>query len=307
MPSPAIGVFLPNVIAPGDPLVDPAAAARHAEDLGLESLWAVDQLVAGTGVPLLDATVALAAAAGATTRLRLAFGVMIVPLHPTAWAAKQVASLQHVSGDRVILGVGVGGDRHDLSWAAAGAPRRERGRRTDAALAVLPDLIAGKPAALPDVPGAPVVRLAPPATVPPIVVGGMADAALARAAAHDGWFTMPVPPAAVAAGGERLAELASGLGRPTPPVTAGVMAALEGDPALAGPDGLARRLTDPDGAYGMPADAIPQLLVRGGPPAIAERLAELNDVGVTRVVFSLAGGDWYRQTELVAEAVTLLG
>ena len=94
MPSPAIGVFLPNVTAPDEPLVDPAAAARHAEDLGLESLWAVDQLVAGTGVPLLDATVALAAAAGATSRLRLAFGVMIVPLHPAAWAAKQVASLK---------------------------------------------------------------------------------------------------------------------------------------------------------------------------------------------------------------------
>ena len=64
-PSPTIGVFLPTMTARGEDLPDLAAAARHAEDLGFESVWVVDQLVAGTGVPFLDSTVALAAAAGA--------------------------------------------------------------------------------------------------------------------------------------------------------------------------------------------------------------------------------------------------
>src|SRR5262245_18356471 len=107
-------------------LDDDVAAARHAEDLGIESAWAIDQLVAGTGVPFLDSTVALSAAAGATSTIRLAYGVMILALRPVVWAAKQVASLQTISGGRVLFGVGVGGDRHDLSWEAVGVSRRER-------------------------------------------------------------------------------------------------------------------------------------------------------------------------------------
>ena len=85
MVTPAIGIFLPTMsernAAPGDV----AAAARHAEELGFESVWVVDQLVAGTGVPVLDSGVALAAAAGVTSRVGLAYGVLIVPLHPLAW------------------------------------------------------------------------------------------------------------------------------------------------------------------------------------------------------------------------------
>ncbi|MGH3152077.1 MAG: LLM class flavin-dependent oxidoreductase, partial [Streptosporangiaceae bacterium] len=138
MPGPDVGVFLPSMSRRGERPPDIAAAARHAEDLGLESVWAVDQLIAGTGTPIIDSTVALAAAAAVTSRVRVGFGVMILPLHPVVWVAKQVASLQHISGDRVILGVGAGGDRHEASWAAAGVPRRERGRRTDAALRSLP-------------------------------------------------------------------------------------------------------------------------------------------------------------------------
>jgi alkanesulfonate monooxygenase SsuD/methylene tetrahydromethanopterin reductase-like flavin-dependent oxidoreductase (luciferase family) len=300
MGAPAIGVFLPTMTERGGALGDVVAAARHAEDLGFESAWVVDQLVAGTGVPFVDSTVALGAAAGATSRIRLAYGVMILPLRPVVWAAKQAASLQQVSGGRLLFGVGVGGDRHDLSWAAAGVPRRERGRRTDAALAVLPDLLAGKAV---DVGGV-TVQLAPGVTVPPIIVGGMADVALARAAAHgDGWFAMPLPPDGLASAKERLAQLAADAGRPAPRTTGSIVVAIDGDPALPDQAGLVQKLSDPDGAYGMPVDAVPDILVTGGPPAVAERIDALAAVGVERVVVTLAAGDWSRQAELLAEAV----
>ena len=302
MAAPAIGVFLPTMSERDEAVPDVVAAARHVEDLGFESAWAVDQLVAGTGVPFVDSTVALAAAAGATERLRLAYGVMILPLRPAVWAAKQVASLQQVSGGRVIFGVGVGGDRHDRSWLAAGVPRRERGRRTDAALAVLPDLIAGKAV---DVEGTN-VQLAPGVVVPPIIVGGVADAALARAAAHDGWFALPLPPAQIAPLVERLGELAATAGRPLPAITGSVGVAIDGDPTLPDADGLVRKLSDPDGIYGMPAEAVPDMIVTGGPAAVAERIVALQALGAERVVVTLAAGTWSRQAELLAEAVALV-
>jgi len=304
MDVPQIGVFLPTMSAPDRRPGDVIAAARHAEDLGFESVWAVDQLVAGTGAPLLDSMIALAAVAGATERVKLGLGVLILPIRPVAWIAKQVASLQLVSGDRVLLGAGVGGDRHDRSWSATGVPRHERGARTDAALAVLPDLIAGKPVRLPDVDGAPLVELAPGATVPPILVGGTADAALRRAVRHgDGWFAMPVPPDVPAPSVDRLRGLAVEAGRAMPAVTGSIAVALDGDPGLPSRDEIVRQLTDPDGVYGMPAEAIPSILVTGTGDALAERVAGWAALGADRVVFTLAAGDWHRQAELVADAV----
>ena len=305
MAVPDLGVFLPSMSDPTEAPGDIAAAARHAEDLGLESVWVVDQLIAGTGSPLLDSAIALAAAAAVTTRVQLGFGVLILPLRPVAWVAKQVASLQHISGDRVILGIGAGGDRHDGSWIAAGVPRQERGRRTDDALRVLPPLIAGKQVRLDDSSSS-AIELAPGATVPPILVGGMSEAAMRRAVEHgDGWFLLPVPPNAVADARARIADVAATDGRAMPSITAGMLTAIDGDPHIPGHDALVHRLTDPDGMYGMPEDAVSTMLVRGGPERVATRIAELGDQGADRVVVSVAAGDWYRQVELLAKARSL--
>jgi alkanesulfonate monooxygenase SsuD/methylene tetrahydromethanopterin reductase-like flavin-dependent oxidoreductase (luciferase family) len=304
---PDIGIFLPSMGdadgAPGDVVT----AARQAEDLGFESAWVVDQLVAGAGAPLLDSGLALAAAAAATERIRLAYGVAVVPLRPAVWLAKQVASLQHLSGGRAVLGVGAGGDRHTLSWDATGVPARERGRRLDAALAVLPSLIAGEPTVLADEPGSPTVRLAPGVAVPPLVIGGMADAAVRRVLDHDAeWFLLPFGPDGTAQARERIAAAAEAAGKPVPRLTASTMLALEGDPALPSPDGLRALLSDPRGRFGMPAEAVDGAVVRGGPEVAAEHLAALHEAGARRVVVTVAGGDWHRQADLLAEAVALL-
>jgi hypothetical protein len=85
------------------------------------------------------------------------------------------------------------------------------------------------------------------------------------------------------------------------------MVAIDGDPALPDRDGLVRRVSDPDGMYGMPAEAVPDVVLTGGPAAVAERVAALGAIGAERVVVSIAAGSWDRQAELVAEAVSLLG
>ncbi|MGH8986286.1 MAG: LLM class flavin-dependent oxidoreductase [Acidimicrobiia bacterium] len=137
-----VGVYLPQFSADGFGSI--ASHARHAEEVGLESVWVGDHLIPVS--PILDSTLVAATAAGVTERVEVGFGVLILALRPVAWAAKQVATLQHLSGDRVLLGVGSGGDVHgDAGWRAVGVPYHERGRRTDAALDVLPSLVTGQP------------------------------------------------------------------------------------------------------------------------------------------------------------------
>ncbi|TMR10177.1 LLM class flavin-dependent oxidoreductase, partial [Nonomuraea turkmeniaca] len=180
-----IGVILPGIAVQQRDRIDLREAARHAEDAGLDGVWHGDHLAIGN--PTLDAPIALATAAAATTRIRIGTSVFIPAIRPIAWAAKQIATLQHVSGNRLILGIGSGGS--SAQWAAAGVPYAERGRRTDTALDLLPRLLAGEQTRLRDEPGEPTVELAPPAPMPPVWVGNASAAAIRRAArVGDGWF-----------------------------------------------------------------------------------------------------------------------
>ncbi|WP_040837075.1 LLM class flavin-dependent oxidoreductase [Nocardia brevicatena] len=297
-----IGVLLPTLSPHNGSPADVGAAARHAEELGFESIWVVDQLIAGTGIPVLDSLTSLAAAAAVTDRIRLGVGVLILPLRPVAWIAKQVASLQHLSGDRLLLGVGVGGDRHDRSWMAAGVPARERGRRTDDALRLLPDLISGKPTHLGDgTPATSPIRLSPPATVPPIIIGGMSDAAVRRAATHDGWFLLGASDD-IPTHHARLETLAAANGRATPPITANAMVAIHGDPSLPDHTAILHSLSDPDGMFGIPVEYAESSLAHGDTGSVAEHLNTFAARGADRVVVTLVAGDWFRQTELLAQA-----
>ncbi|OBI41707.1 hypothetical protein A5708_23615 [Mycobacterium colombiense] len=281
---------------------DVVAAARRAEDLGFESVWVTDQLVAGTEMAFLESNTVLAAVAAVTERVKLGFGVMVLPLRPVAWVAKQIASLQHLSGDRVILGVGIGEDRHPGSWGAVDVHRRERGRLTDAALRVLPDLISGRVSQGPD--GAE-FRLLPGATVPPILVGGISQAALNRAVAAGGWFGLPLPPAEIARVRDMLAELAVGMGRPIPAITGFVMASIAGDPAMPDRRAAVQAVADPAGMYGFPREAADAMVMTGTPAEIAGELAALREAGTDRVAVTLVG-NWSRQAELLAEATRML-
>ncbi|MFB4276457.1 LLM class flavin-dependent oxidoreductase [Nonomuraea sp. MTCD27] len=140
-----IGVILPGVAVQRRDGLTLQDAARHAEDAGLDGIWHGDHLAVGG--PTLDAPIALATAAAVTSRIRIGTSVFIPAIRPLAWAAKQIATLAYVSGDRLVLGVGSGGGAGQ--WAAAGVPYGERGRRTDLALELLPRLLAGDPVTLP--------------------------------------------------------------------------------------------------------------------------------------------------------------
>jgi len=213
-----LGVILPTSTPdPTQPILgDVRASARLAEEAGLDSVWSTDHLVASA--PIMDAAVVLATAAAVTDRITIGFGVMLLALRPAAWAAKQVSSLQRVSGNRIALGVGTGNPAHgDIGWRAAGVPFRDRGRRTDEALRVLPALVTGQPAVLGD---GLEVTLAPGSPMPPVIVAGNGDGRCAgpRPTATAGCASACRPRASPRAS-RRSAGLAAERGRPVPRVT----------------------------------------------------------------------------------------
>ncbi|MBB5959228.1 alkanesulfonate monooxygenase SsuD/methylene tetrahydromethanopterin reductase-like flavin-dependent oxidoreductase (luciferase family) [Saccharothrix tamanrassetensis] len=272
---------------------DIVAYAQHAEGLGLESLWHGDHLIPVN--PYLDSTLVHATAAAVTTRIKLGFGVMVVALRQPAWTAKQIATLQHLSADRVLLGVGSGGEAHgEAAWHAVDVPFAERGRRTDAVLEVLPGLVRGERVPL----HGHEIALSPGATMPPVLVGGGGKAALRRAARFgDHWYPAFVPHRAVVSGLGQLGRLAAEYGRPRPGVTVGVGVAL-GDVPASVIDARIKGMTD----YGLPAEQAREVLVTGTPAQAAERFAELAEAGADRVIAMPFTEDRFRQAELVAAA-----
>jgi probable F420-dependent oxidoreductase len=140
--------------------VDPAKAvelAQAAEAAGFESIWTVEHTVVpgsygstypyaggakmaggNDAIPLPDPLIWMAYVAAATRKIRLATGIMILPQHNPVVVAKQVATLDHLSGGRILLGIGVGWLKEEFE--ALGVPFDERGPRTDEYIAILREL-----------------------------------------------------------------------------------------------------------------------------------------------------------------------
>ncbi|MFC4009141.1 LLM class flavin-dependent oxidoreductase [Nonomuraea purpurea] len=269
------------------------AMARYLEELGYDAVSMADFIV-GDGTPSFDATLVLAGAATVTEKIGLEFGVLSLPLHPTAWVATQIQTLQHLSGNRVVLGVGIGGFPGSPFWRAVGAPLHGRGRWTDAALQALPGLIRGEPTKL----GDEEITLAPAAPVPPILIGGNSEAAMRRAVLHgDGWAPSLISPAALAEKAVRLREIAHELDRPTPSISVGGHAILVDNPAAI--ESFTRVLVE---VHRMPPEEAAAVPVTGGPAQVAERLQAYSEAGADTVGLALDGGDWMRQAEALAEA-----
>lgn len=108
--------------------------ARKIEASGLHSLWVGDHIA--FHIPVVESLSLLSFVAAATERVELATGVLLLPLrHPTL-TAKITGTLDMLSGGRLLLGVGVGGE-FPPEFAAVGANVAERGARTDEAIEII--------------------------------------------------------------------------------------------------------------------------------------------------------------------------
>jgi len=299
-----IGTGLPMALeelqAPGIPSV--AEAARDIEELGFESLWVPD-LIIGDGTPTLEAALTLATAAAVTERVKIGFSVLVVPLRPAPWLAMQTATLQHLSDDRLLLGVGSGGFPGSPFWQALGVPGRERGRITDATLGLLPRLLSGEPVQISE--GEPPLTLAPSARMPPVLIGGSESAFRRVLEFGDGWFPSLIAPADLGRAVSRLNDQASERGVPARSVTVGGHLIMGSDAAArAAYDSLVRNLID---VHGMTPEAAARTPMTARTPAeLAEIFVAYHEAGADRIVTGADNGSWTAQLEFMAEARALL-
>jgi probable F420-dependent oxidoreductase len=230
--TPRLGVFLPTFCDEGGRSGrDIAAFARRAEELGFDSLWATDHLLHGSlfyRVAWLDPLLALTYAACATSTVRLGTSILVMPTRHPVLLAKEIATLQTLSGDRFVLGAGTGWDTREFD--ALGIARSERGSRTDEAIAIVRGLLSGEGSShegtsvgFRDV----VIEPRPPRPLHVWVAGGqqlarpespeparLAPAVLERIVAADGWIARPTAtPEQIAADHGRIVERLHRLGR----------------------------------------------------------------------------------------------
>lgn len=280
--------------------------ARWAEDCGFDFVACGEHLFFHGGTA--NAFVVLAAAAGATERIRLLSTLTIVPVYPAVLAAKLVATLDQVSNGRFEFGVGIGGE-YPPEFTAVGVPVNERGARTDEALELITRLLGGEPVDFAGrwttVDG---LALNPPAAQqprPPVWIGGRREGAFRRAGRFaDVWMPYMYTPERLSESLESVRVYAVESGRQACDVTGAIFCwgAVDRDPAVARREAIAAVNATYNQDFQPLAD---RYLLTGKPQQVIRRLAEYRGAGAETVIFGgpRAAEAWQRSAELFADEV----
>ncbi|HEY1260471.1 MAG TPA: TIGR03619 family F420-dependent LLM class oxidoreductase [Stellaceae bacterium] len=196
-----IGIHLPHIGRKAGPDAIRRAAVQ-AEELGFADAWVSEHIIVPKGAPyppsalFYDPVLTLTWAAAYTRRIGLGTSVLVLPMRHPLPLAKELATLQNLSGGRLILGAGVGWMAAE--FAALGAPFGERGRRMDEGIALMRAVWADDPVTFPTRHIPAVVeemRMLPQPEKPiPIWIGGSSERALERALRLDGWHGSRLSP-----------------------------------------------------------------------------------------------------------------
>jgi alkanesulfonate monooxygenase SsuD/methylene tetrahydromethanopterin reductase-like flavin-dependent oxidoreductase (luciferase family) len=279
-----IGIGLPNAVAGVDRagIVD---WARRAEAAGFASLGTIDRIVYGN----YESLIALAAAAAVTERVRLVTDIMIAPLRAnTALLGKQAATIDHLSGGRLVLGLSPGARQDDYTVSRVDFHRR--GRIFDHQLQELAALWRGERGVGPR-----------PAQGerPGLFIGGTVDVAFRRAARHaDGWTAGGGGPEAFAQGREKARAAWRAEGRDGEPRTMALFYFVLGD----GAEEQARRAL---GEYYAYAGEYAQRIVDGAATdeeTVRRYVSAYREAGADEVICFPASAD-PAQVDLLARAV----
>lgn len=290
---PAVGLWLPNA-------EDGRAMVEMIDRLGYDSLWVGDHL--SFAIPILDPFIQLAQAATYSPRLELGIGVYLLPLRHPGPVAKQAATLDHLSGGRLIMGLGVGGE-FKTDFQVAGVDPSERGARLSEGIEVLRKLWSGesvshegKHFSFPE------LKMSPPARQvggPPIWCGGRSPAALRRAGEiADGWLSYVVSPQMYKDSLARIEDAAEAAGTSNRPFATGHLLFATVDDTYEG--ALDKATETLSVRYAMDfREAAKKYCALGRPQDVAERLVEFHEAGVRHVIMDFVGPYEDRERQFV--------
>jgi alkanesulfonate monooxygenase SsuD/methylene tetrahydromethanopterin reductase-like flavin-dependent oxidoreductase (luciferase family) len=278
-----IGIGLPNAVrgVQRHGIVD---WATRAEAAGFSSLGTIDRIAYDN----YESIVALAAAAAVTEKIRLVTDILILPLRTnTALFAKQAATIDALSGGRLVLGLAVGGREDD--YALSRADFSGRGATFDSQLAELTELWAGDSVGPPPANG----------KRPSLLIGGQSDKAFQRAAKYaDGWTMGGGGPDAFTAALGKLKTAWSDAGREGEPRTAALFYyALGSDAEHLAADNIGHY-------YSFLGDYAQQIVQSAATDAatLGNYIAAFEQAGTDEVICFPASAD-PAQVDLLAEAV----
>src|SRR6267378_3248738 len=225
-----LGVLLPSYLLPGEGPQHGEQIRRfaaHAEELGFDSLFITDHLLTASRfyrVSWTEPMMTLSHVAAVTSRVKLGTSVLVLPTRQPVVLAKEIATLQHLSGGRFVYGVGTGW--YPPEFESTGSTRQQRGARTDEVLEASMQLLKGGHVTfqgayyrMDDITVEPLTHL------PPVWVAGgqqyahsaspdkaeMSPKVLSRICRWDGWIARPTShPTQIA---EDLAEIDAELSR----------------------------------------------------------------------------------------------
>jgi probable F420-dependent oxidoreductase len=256
--------------------------ATRAEALGFDSVWASDHVFNVSYVyerigdrPYYDPLTILSYIAAVTTRIGLGTSVLVLPYHHPMRLAKAAATLDVLSGGRVMLGVGVGVIAEELN--AMGSPYAERGARTDEAITIMQALwTQARPSHDGHVYQFSGMAFAPkPIQKPhiPLLIGGVSRAAIRRAArVGNGWHPTALAPEVLQESMCYLAEQAQAAGREASEIPVSMSLPLQSSRA---------------GRYALGLD----------PTEMVQKIQAFAHLGVDRVVISPYTGEAQEMTQ----------
>lgn len=295
----------------GANLADPARTARHArlaEAAGFDFVAAGEHLYRDERPgPTQLALTALAAAAGATERVRLLSSIIITPLHHPVMLAKQAAVVDQISGGRLTLGLGVGGE-FPGEFRALGVPLNERGPRTDEAIRIMKALWSGQPTSHAGKAFAfENVALDPGPHQeggPPIWIGGRTEAAMKRAArAGDGWLPYLYRPSHYARSADTIKALLQKRGRSIDGFGFGLHLMTAIGPTKADSIKLAAPALEAGYKYdGDYAELAERYVLLGPPEAAVAALQEFHKAGAQDIILS-----WMTPPDAIDAQIELTG
>ena len=300
-----------NLPLPFSSIEETVQLACDAEALGFDSAWGNDHITAPAYVRadyadpprFYEPLIVFAAAAARTTRIRFGTGVLVAPMREPVYLAKQLATLDHVSGGRLTVGLGIGAYREEFEAAFPARSGANRGEILDEMVEALKLLFSERRASYA---GRHVqfdgVELFPkPLQEPlPLYFGGNSRRVLQRVATHgDGWIAAALAPERVLEGRDLLLTLAADAGRDgnlidiAPQFVCSIARTPEAAVANFRASRFAVHLQTLGSSTlrGQDMDRHAQNNLVGTPDEIGERIASLHEHGVTSLAATVFASD----------------